>query len=438
MVTRVASVVFAILTAGAFYFIQAKKQIKPAAISTVLLFLTSTFLLRINLAKGVAPAIILLLLFIWALFERKKILLFLLAAIYPWLYAGWPMALLVLLVNILATGALAWSGATANRFKQAFGAIFAKTNIFNVAAVISGLAAGIISSPYFPNNLWLTWVQAIKIGVVNYQNKISVGLEWYPYTFGEMISIFVLAGSFAACAFTALLFSASKNKDQRLDPLIKSRMSEAMTLAVLAGIFFIFTIKSKRSAEYFVPLLLLASSWCLDMAQRARRGVLKELLSFIQSKKLRFAFLIYLFFAAVWIAGRDVFLVRSYFKDGFSPTAYKGAAEAIKKNALAGDLVFHADWDDFPALFYWNKDQYYIAGLDPTFFYEYDQRRYTAWQQAVTGSFEKDLYFLIKNDFGAKVVFTDQKHKKFKEAVSADNRFTLVYEDEEGSVYKVK
>lgn len=437
-VTRVASAVFAILAVGAFYFIQKKKQIKPAEVSTVLLLLTSTFLLRINLAKGVAPAIFLLLFFIWALFERKKILLFILSAIYPWLYAGWPMALLVLLVNILAIGLLAWNGATANRFKQAFAAIFTRANVLNTVVVISGLAAGIISSPYFPNNLWLTWVQAIKIGVVNYQNKIPVGLEWYPYSYGEMISIFVLAWLFAACALLALVFSAYKNKGQSLDPLIKSRMGEAMTVAMLAGIFFVLTIKSKRSAEYFVPLLLLAASWCLDIALRVRPGVLKELLSFIQLKKLRLAFLIYLFLAAVWIAGRDTVLVRSYFKNGFSPIAYKGVAEAIKKASEPGDIVFHADWDDFPLLFYWNREQYYIAGLDPTFFYEYDQGRYMAWRQAVTGFYDKDIYFLIKNDFGAKAVFTDHNHKKFKNMVSSDNRFVLIYEDKDGSVYKVK
>ena len=431
------SIVFAVLAVITFFFIQAKKGIKSAPISTILLLVSSTWLLRINLAKGVAPVIIIFLLLIYALFERKRFLIFALCAAYPWLYAGWPLSVVLIGAEMASAGLLNVSSAGSCRLQAFFGAAFDREQLKSLGAVIFGLTLGLTTNPYFPKNIWFTWLQAIKIGLVNYQKKIPVGLEWYPYNYGELISILALPLLFALVAAIALFFSISKTYKKPVTERARKMARESLTLAILTGLFFILTVKSKRSAEYFIPLFLLTASWCMELALRLRGTVLRELRALVSFKLCRAVF-IYLALAGSWIAGRDILAVRNYFKEGFSPSSYKDAAMAIRILGEPGDIVFHSDWDDFPLLFYWNREQYYLAGLDPTFFYEYDPIRYSFWREATAGSYGGDLHSLIKDDFGAKFVFTDHKHKKLQKTLRADSRFELMHDDADGSVYRVK
>src|SRR3989337_4312435 len=60
-------------------------------------------------------------------------------------------------------------------------------NIKLLGIVFLGLLAGLIINPYFPDNIAFTWQQAVKIGLINYQNIIGVGGEWYPYKIFDLI-----------------------------------------------------------------------------------------------------------------------------------------------------------------------------------------------------------------------------------------------------------
>jgi hypothetical protein len=54
--------------------------------------------------------------------------------------------------------------------------------------------------------------------------------------------------------------------------------------------------------------------------------------------------------------------------------AYRGASLWLAANARPGDLVFHAWWDQFPHLFFWNPRSHYVNGMDPLFLYAHDPR----------------------------------------------------------------
>lgn len=430
---RILSFVFAASAVTAFFYLQESRKMRAALVSTAILLVSSTFLARINLAKGVAPVLTIFFLLLWAIMAKKEKTAFVLSAVYPWIYAGWPVALALPFFNMLASGLA--SGSTSP--KVFFAAVFSRSNLRILAAVLFGLSLGIITNPYFPENLWFTWIQAVKIGLVNYQDKISVGREWYPTSLGEILGNMSLMILFFVAAVIAF-FSTIQKKNFLTGETGKKMAQETMFLTVLAGTFFVLTLKSRRSAEYFIPLALLASSWLMETALLARPGLLSDARAFFKKTFWSKAFAVYLALAIVFIAGRDVNAVKKYFDKSFNPDTYREAAAAIEVNAAPGDMVWNAVWDEFAMLFYWDKKQYYLAGLDPTFFYEFNPDLYNAWFEAINGRYQGDLAELISGKFGARIVFTSSRYGKMRQILKDDSRFELIYDDESSSVFKIR
>ncbi|MBU1146057.1 hypothetical protein KKD80_00725, partial [Patescibacteria group bacterium] len=105
-------------------------------------------------------------------------------------------------------------------------------------------------------------------------------------------------------------------------------------------------------------------------------------------------------------------------------------------NTPEGAIVFHNDWDDFPALFYYNTHNYYIAGLDPTFMYDYDKDLHKEWVDITTGR-RPNISEIVKNDFHSEYVFVDKDHIALENNLKSDGHFQMVYKDEEGKIYKL-
>lgn len=430
---RILSFIFAAAAVTAFFYLQESRKMRLAAVSTAILLSSSVFLARINLAKGVAPVLALFFLLLWAIMARKEKIVFVLSFIYPWIYAGWLVALALPFINMLASGLSAGSASPKNFLSAAFG----RDNLKILAAVLLGLGLGIITNPYFPDNLWFTWVQAVKIGLINYQSRISVGQEWYPTGLGELLGNTSLAILFFIVSLVAF-FSAIQKNNFLSGEAGKKMAGETMFLSLLAGIFFVLTLKSRRSAEYFIPLALLASSWIAEAAFLARPELLSDGRAFLKRTFWTRAFAAYFGLAVLFIAGRDINAVRKYFDKGFAPDTYRAASAVIEENSAPGDIVFNAVWDEFAMLFYWNRKQYYLAGLDPTFFYEFNPELYDDWFEAISGRYEGDLTELISGKFGAKIVFVSSRYGKMRERLKEDGRFKLIYDDKTSSVFKLR
>ena len=142
--------------------------------------------------------------------------------------------------------------------------------------------------------------------------------------------------------------------------------------------------------------------------------------------------------AGAFLIIRDVYKTKQELSVGSDLTLYKNASEYIKKNSDNGDIIFHADWDDFPALFYYNSKNYYLVGLDPTFMYNYDADLYEEWVEITTGKNKKDLYDKITKNFKAKLIFLDNEHTAFNDYLFISPNFQLVYSDNEARVYKIQ
>ncbi|MFQ5434071.1 MAG: hypothetical protein ACE5FD_04265 [Anaerolineae bacterium] len=89
---------------------------------------------------------------------------------------------------------------------------------------------------------------------------------------------------------------------------------------------------------------------------------------------------------------------------------FADASKWLKNNSESGDIVFHSSWDEFPLLFYFNSENYYIAGLDPTFSYEYDEELYHKMVDITVGNQTENIYNDIKDKFNASYVLVESNH----------------------------
>jgi hypothetical protein len=116
---------------------------------------------------------------------------------------------------------------------------------------------------------------------------------------------------------------------------------------------------------------------------------------------------------------------------------YRAGAEWMRKNVPPGQLVFNTDWDDFPRLFYYDPDHYYVSGLDPSYLYDKDPDLSRLYDRITLGR-EEDPAPLIRNRFGARYVFSDNTHHDFFEQARLSGWFDIVYEDTQCTIMYIR
>lgn len=351
------------------------------------LILNTVFLFRINLAK--IPAVSLLVYFagVYAIMREKYAALFGLSFLYVWLYAGWPlMPLSVCIAWVVRAAYCALSGKAApGSALRIVKLLFSWPHLKLPLTAISGALAGLIINPYFPTNIVFTWIQTFKIAVLNILTDVPVGGEWYP----SGLSIIPVHGPtliLLVCAFLAILLPSFFSSIFQVKQT--QRTWHHWFLFALTGIFFVFTLKSRRHGEYFAPLATLFAAAVLAplFSRQTVRNLLRTICSALRSgRTLRGAVTLYFIIAAPLIIGVNFFHVIQSFRDGFQFTRYARGSTWIADHIPEGETIYHQRWDDFP-LFYYHAPRYrYISGLDPRFFFERDPIRAKAYNMLSEG-----------------------------------------------------
>lgn len=67
-----------------------------------------------------------------------------------------------------------------------------------------------------------------------------------------------------------------------------------------------------------------------------------------------------------------------------TPRAYAALASTVRALTEEGKVVV-APWDDFPGLFYYNRSNYYISGMNNLFLFKGDSHRFTTYYQFFKG-----------------------------------------------------
>ena len=394
---KVASIILPSLAFMAFWWLLRSQGIRWAAFWSLGLFVVSeAFLYRMSMPRAQAASLLVLILGLLWLFQRRYWLLLPLGFVYVWLYNAFPLLLVIGSVYLLAT----WI--TERRFEwQA------------VAFPAAGVILGLLINPYFPDNIAFIINHLLpKIG----ESSTRLGNEWYPYETWTLVE----NSGFALLAMVLGVLAWGWRKE---------RMNRVtLTIFIVAILFAFMLFRSRRFVEYFPAFALL-------FAVVSIAPLFEEWLAGRSGwNKLALVGLV-----ALLALPAALTLTQAREAVGRSKPAdrYAEAAIWLHDNTPADTLVFQTDWDDFTRLFFYNLNNIYTAGLDPTYMELLDADLYDEWRKITRGKVDQPGG-IIAARFGASYVFSDLKHKDFLEMAAGDPTLEEVYRDKYAVIYEVE
>ncbi len=371
----------------------------PAIWAVAIFSLSSPFLYRMLMVRTQGASLLLLIVTLHILVQRRYKLLIALGFAYAWLYDGF------ILLPIFATAYVAALWITERRFVW-------RPLVYSCLGIVLGL----VVNPYFPHNLEFI---ADHLGAkTNFEEGARVGSEWYPYRTSTLLEnstgalvVFVLG----------LLWPSFSNR--RPD-------SVTTTLLFIALLMLYMVFRSRRFIEYYPAFALLycAASWGRD------RAVLERHLPHIRT--LRILLLVGVVGIATLLGYTTWKDTRHLIQDARDVNYLAGASAWLEENTTSNAMVFQTDWDDFPYLFYRNTHNIYLVGLDPTYLQEVDSELWDLWVAITRGDIDQPSR-AIQSIFGADYVISDTKHTEFIEKARDDPEMHVAYRDDYGYVWEI-
>lgn len=431
---KISAVIFAVAMGLVFYWLMKKLNIVWPWFFGLLLITLISLSFRLALIKVTALSLIMVWLIIYALFQKKYHTLTVLGFIYVWLYGGWPLAILIFIIFLLADRI--YDFIHHKKIKLFHSKIIILLpgggqhfDLKRLGAWLGiGLLAGTIINPYFPYNFYAYYQQFFQIGLVNQSGKFPVGGEWYSASFYTIINSCPHLFIAAAIIFILLFFNLKKI----------SRLSWFSFL--LSFSFLLLTAKSIRYVEYYSPFLLLfVASGVTDLKKIISWH---KIINFWQSLVwwLKTFLAINIFILGVLIMPK----IYQQILDNNIPTSYprfryQPATEWLKSNTPRDSIIFHSDWDEWPMLFYFNDQNRYLIGLDFTFMYNYDSELQQKYMDITQGKTKTNLAEEIKNNFNSQYIFVEKaNHDELIKNLNQDPHLPLLYYDEYFNIYKIQ
>lgn len=419
---KVGSIVFASLAVLSCYWLLIRYHIRYVLVWLLaLLACSAPFIFRMNMAKAPPFAIIYLILAIYFFFRKKYWPLLPVALLFTWTY---DLFLLLVMAAVFWSVAIAW---TEHRFEWR-----------PLVYVIAGCAAGLVLNPYFPQNFHLLYEHLlIKLRASGYDTK--VGDEWYPYDSWQF-----LGNSAVACIAMLVGYIAFEPSERR-------KSQYPFFLLLFSTALLIMTARWRRIAEYWPPFAVLFAAFSLQPWLAGTRSYLtklppdvaEELKSFFDRKDSWWTRLtsdwreiIKTVGVAAVAMALGVFLFLNLRREveeiGYAEAHnyYKAGADWMRANIPPGQIVFNTNWSDFPRLFYFDETHYYVSGLDPNYLYDKDPELSRIYERITLGQ-ETNPARLIRDRFGARYVFSDNKHDDFFQQARESGWFDIVYEDKD-------
>ncbi len=453
---KISSILFAALTIVAFYWLLRVYEIRYAPAYALMIAACGGFIFRLNLAKASALSITLVILSLIAMRRSNLWALYVMSALFVWLYGGWPIMILLAgafllaraIVGILTRESGSWHRSVAGFFRRLAGErrsalrdLWSLPEVRNAVVIMAGLATGLVVNPFFPVNIAFYWEQIVQIAIISYRGTVTVGREWYPYSLSEIFGMCAVVFILFSVGLVMLLGAAFWGRPGAVKPGEARRpVTELLGAFILAAFFLAMTLRSRRHMEYFVPFAMFFDALFINLILPyvdPRRGASK-LMAFM--KKARFVVIFVAVYLVVFfplLGARDIVLVRGSFMHGLPWTQFSGAGQWLAQHTPKGAIIFHNDWDDFPILFYRDDRNRYISGLDQTFLYRQDPLRYAYWLDITMGKRKTGVAETISRMFGARFVMVKNSHTAMLQPIEADPHMHLVYKDDEVSIFAI-
>ncbi|MBI4383375.1 MAG: hypothetical protein HY579_05000 [Nitrospinae bacterium] len=398
---KTAAVVFCALMVSVFHTVLRGARVPcPWAWTVVLSIGSPEFLYRMALPRAPVLALALLFLGFYSLYKKNRLGLFFLGFVFVWLYGGFTLLVVFAGLWFLSERVLE-----------------KKLDRPTIYVFISGILAGLIVNPYFPENIAFIYTQTFAAGI---DRAVEGGQEWLPYRWEKLLednwipaALFVFSSGFFAAA--------------RRPPRVETSAWVLFSAAAL-----LLTLGSRRFIEYLVPCLAVASA----LLFRDGWEILRQK-SFFSSEWVSPAFLAAFLMLVPWLAPDQFAAAKKEMEDTRDPERYKQAALWLEKNT-PGSTIYLTDWDDFPELFFYNSRNRYIVGLDPAFLYIYDPYLHKKWIEINSGTIRQDPYLVLLYLFRTPYIYTDNEHGPFIRLMEGNPRIKLEYQDAHGRIYGLK
>lgn len=363
-----------------------------------LMAVSEAFIYRMSITRAQSLSLVVLMVGLdWLLRKKFKRLAFL-GFFYVWLYNAFPLLLVLaggyVVVNWLFTH---------------------KLELQPLLYASIGIGLGMIINPFFPYNIIFTTSHILP--KLFEATSISVGSEWYPYNTAQILKNSLLAlVAFISGAFALGLYG------KRMD----IRTAVSFVLTVLFGLML---FQSRRFIEYFpaFALVFAAFAWT-PLIQSARDQTNNRFYKWLPS----IAFVTILI-PGIWMTQQSA---QASIQKSKPFETYAESSTWLAANTPAGSRVFQTDWDDFPRLFFYNTQNTYLIGLDPTYMLYYNQDLYTTWVDITKGSIENPSA-MIAGNFGSDYVLSDLKHTNFLKVAEKDPGLVEVFRNEDSVIYQV-
>lgn len=439
---KVSTVFYATLAIFSIYWLIFRYEVKHQLIwLAAILVCSNAFYYRMNMGKAPPLTIIITVLGIHLLFQRKYFWLLPLMFAFVWTYSLFP---LLWFAAIIWTLIIAWNE------RRLEWRPFAYTT--------AGMVLGNVINPYFPQNIGLFFEHFWTKFKVGSDFAVAVGGEWYPYTGMELIMNFPIALLAVLIGYILFMPRGAKLPE-------RAAFFLAFVTILLAAQF-----RSKRFAEYFPPFAILFAAFAYQAFTAPRSVELphefqREIDPYLDAAKPteQQSWLDAARRAAPWVIG--IVLVIFWFynlvglhKFGFDEAGmidnitsnepgdkYRramewatGLDETGADNIPKGEIIFNCTWDDFPKLFFYNTKHRYVYGLDPNYLYSENPELYKLLKDLTEGKID-DPAPLIKEKFGANYIFADAKENTDMIAKALESGWVeTIYEDDEARLLKIR
>lgn len=437
---KIGTWLFACLAVFSCYWLLVRHRVSyPLVWLVAILGSSAPFLYRINMGKAMSISIVLLVVGLHLMFERKYRWLLPLAFIFALTY---DMFALLVAAALMWTFVILWSERRVEWRPFLFVAV--------------GSLLGFVINPYFPDNFRLLY-EHLVIKATPGDFTTAVGSEWYPYSTWEFLGN-------CGVALAAMLVGYVSFKDAA-----REGRQKAFVLMLFATLLMIANMRWRRFAEYFPPFAVLFAAFAAEpLIRRARELYTRRAAEDDESpleletpptparaENARAWEMIIVSTAFVLLAAPLVWYAWVTSKDiaGMAgPDQYKGGMAWLSKNTEPGELIVNTDWDDFPKLFFYNPRLAYVSGLDPTYLLDKDRRlaelhgRITIGRD-LTPEEVANLGPLIRDNFCvgqgeqrrcARYVFTDHEHEDFFDHALDSGWFDEVYTDGDCSIFRIR
>lgn len=294
----------------------------------------------------------------------------------------------------------------------------------------AGPAVAFLVHPYFPNNVGIAWDQLAGVARHAWFAPTQIPRELFGEELGGIspAEFVQWAPAYLPAVVALVAFLASRRQ-----PV--STMGLGLTL--MSGGILVAGLLSYRFMDFFLPVAVLTGARLF--AELLGEQSLREAAA-RRDRTIRTLAVTLLLCLIAGVARRPVLAVRQEMQGQVTEgQRQRPAIMFLRTVADPDDIVYHTFWFDFSTLYHFRPNGRYIEALDPIFFLRCDPRLFSAALALMQGR-TTDAYGIIKKDFRARWVYTS-RYSNFPAvtaALFADPRFTKVFMDEHGLIFRVE